>query len=147
MRSMTGLKQVATVTAVVIMSYLKVFQLDNMRVAQSLEDFNFCEQIFCGSFIKCLLLDHLYCHNFPAVPLQDWKCFRSVIWKTVWVDFTLTHLSVGFVYRGIGAPTKFLCEDEVSQLWWCITGGSSHVAHSSIQFPRWHWAVKRKIKV
>lgn len=145
MQGMTVMKPFATVRIVVILLYLKVFELDNMRVTQSLEDFNFCEQIFRGSLIKCLLLDHLYRHNFPAVPLTDWKCFHSVVWKTIYLGgITLTHLSVGFVYSGIGTPSKFLCEDEVSQFWWCKTGGSSHVAHSSIQFPRWRWAVKRK---
>lgn len=68
---MTVMKPFATVRIVVILLYLKVFELDNMRVTQSLEDFNFCEQIFRGSLIKCLLLDHLYRHNFPAVPLTD----------------------------------------------------------------------------
>lgn len=132
-------------TTAVIMLYLKVFQLDNMRVTQSLEDFNFSEQIFSGSLIKCLFLDHLYCHNFPAVPLQDRKCFHSVIWQTMYsVTLTSTHLSVGFVYCGIGTPTEFLCEDEVRKFWWCKTGGSSHVAHSSIRFPGWHWAVTMK---
>lgn len=76
-------------------AYLKVFQLDYMRMTNSLEDFYLSEQIFCRCPVKGLLRNHLHCHHFSIVTLQcnnkELQFLLSVLTKSLHFTFNTSE--------------------------------------------------------